>query len=95
MRPQKKKARSGRAILMLIFAALLISCVTSPPSPTPIELSLEWPTFPDPADRVYLSPDGLVVMDMEYFRSIVDYKIEIDRIRRILASIDDPVLVRP
>ena len=82
-----RKIKSGLivpAMMLLILSAALSSCETCPESPAPIELSLDWPVFPDPAPVSFDGETRLVSMPLSYWLSIVDYKIDVERVRALV-----------
>jgi hypothetical protein len=75
----------------MISSLLLISCKTAPgPVNSPVPLVLEWPQFPNPAGKAFLEGD-FVVMPLEYWLDIADYKVEMDRVRQILEAVQGAV----
>ena len=79
-----KKSLIVPAMMLLTLSALLSSCETCPESPAPIELSLDWPAFPDPAPVSFDGETRLVSMPLSYWLSIVDYKIDVERVRALV-----------
>ena len=66
---------------------LSMSCGTCPESPKPIEplkIKIEWPIFPPP-DQVTMA-EGVVSMPLDYWLLIAEYKIEIDRLHKIIGE---------
>lgn len=42
-----------------------------------------------------MTPDGIVSMPLNYWLSIVDYKVDVDKIRKILAAVKGPMVITP
>lgn len=79
-----KSGLIGLAMMLLILSAALSSCETCPESPAPIEIPLDWPAFPDPAPVTFEAETRLVSMPLSYWFSIVDYKIDVERVRALV-----------
>lgn len=74
-------------VLMLSALTLLnTSCRTSPEAPEiePIEIPIDWPTFPPP-DEVILE-NGVVSMPLDYWLQITEYAVDVERVRKIVGE---------
>jgi len=64
-----------------------MSCGTCPETPEPIEplkIKIEWPAFPLPGEVTMA--EGVVSMPLDYWLLIAEYKIEIDRLHKIIGE---------
>ena len=92
----KRRKHAGKLRLVLIVSALMllsISCRTV--TETAIEITIDWPTFPDPRGVTVLSPDGkIVAMPIDYWLLIAEYVISVREVRgRIEAAEGGPVVI--
>lgn len=53
--------------------------------PAPVEIPIDWPTFPDPTGRVALSGDT-VTMSLGYWLEVTRYVIAVNRVQQVVGD---------
>ncbi len=71
---------------------LSISCRTAP-TPAVVEITIDWPAFPNPRGIVSLD-DGIVSMPLDYWLLVTGYEISVREVRgRIEAGEGGPIII--
>ena len=84
---KKKKKIYIAVAIAIILTILLISCASKPEYIFINKIpTLTFPDFPDPKDVKYNDESGIVSMPLSYWLSIVEYKIDIDTLKKIYAE---------
>lgn len=70
----------------------MISCRTAPEALPALEITIDWPEFPEPRGIVEMSEDSVVSMSLDFWTQIAEYVIDVRAVRGILeATIGGPI----
>ena len=93
MRQQRRRKSCTLAAIVIVSMILLISCRTPPEAIPALEITIDWPEFPDPRGIVALSPDeSRVAMSIDYWILIAEYVLDVRAVRAIReATVGGPI----
>lgn len=95
MRQQRKRKSYTLVVIVIVLMLLSTSCRTAPEALPALEITIDWPDFPDPRGIVALSPDEtIVVMPLDFWTSVAEYVLDVRAVRAILeATMGGPITI--